>query len=307
MKKVRWLLALCLLLTGCSLARPEAESRTEDRFAGFYVVWESQWDSRSDFWSSDNPLLTEYGSHAVKLDKYGTFNFPDLVLFAQKEGEQWVFPGLEDGYSLFILHEERDFGPVTEVVSNMAPHDEGMHIVDTDDGSSETASGTIYYGPPLGEAGWDEYRQQEIWQAYRVYQAPDGTPYLDGSGNSFSGSGLLGSYTETHTCTTAENGESTTKATKITVAGEVVPRLEKLVVTQFDEANNILRADDLALREDLPEVRCEGDTAWVLVEEVSAGGTERTVYNVPDGEPVSHMVVLLSDEGLGHLAYLTIA
>jgi len=301
-------LALCVLLAGCSLAQPEAEGAAGDRFAGFYVVRDASFQDRSDFWSSGNPLLTEYGSQAVKVETYGTFQFPDLVLFARQEGEQWVFPGLEDGFSLFILHRQEDHGPVTEMVSNMGPGEEGMAIKSTDEGTSETGSGVVYYGPPLGAENWEQVDNDSIWHVYRVYQAPDGTPYLDGSGNSFGGGGGLGSYTETHTHTTTVNGESSEETVRLTVSSEAVPRLETLVVTQFDAGNTVLRADDLAIREELPEVRCEADTAWVLVEEVSAEGTARTLYNIPaeDEERVSHPVVLLDEAGLGQPVYLSI-
>lgn len=300
------LAALCLALAGCSLARPDA-GRAEDRFAGFYVVREDT-AARSNFWSSDNPLLEEYGSREVKLDRYGSFSFPDLVLFARKEGLGYVFPGLEGGFSLFILHEERSYGPVTEVVSNMAPGEEGTAIRDTDEGYSETISGTIYSGPPLGAKDWDPYNDKGVWHVYRVYVTQDGRPYLNGEGNSFVG-GFSG-YTETKTYTTNANGEKRTEeTTRVTVSSKTVPRLERLVVTEFDAGNHILRSQELPLQEDLPDVRCEAETAWVLVEEVSAGGTKRTLYDIPDSEdeyPDSHLVVLLDDKGVGQLAYLDI-
>lgn len=303
-------LALCLILTGCSLARPEAQGGTEDRFAGFYVVRET-WQNTSGvntFWSSDNPLLEEYGSREVKLDKYGSFSFPDLVLFARKEGEQWVFPGLEDGFSLFILHEERSYGSVTEVISNMAPGEEGTAIKDGDDSYYETISGTIYSGPPLGAKDWDPYSDKGVWQVYRVYVTQDGRPYLNGEGNSFVG-GFSG-YTETKTYTTNANGEKTREESiRVTVSSKTVPRLEELVVTEFGAENNILRSQELPLREDLPDIHCGAETAWVLVEEVSAEGTKRTLYDIPEEaeeDPESHMVVLLDDEGVGRPAYMTI-
>ena len=311
MKKISTLIlaALCLVLAGCSLARPEVE-RAEDRFAGFYVVRET-WQNTSGvntFWSSDNPLLEEYGSTAVDLGKYGTHAFPDLVLFARKEGGNYVFPGLEGGFSLFILHEERSYGSVTEVVSNMAPGVEGAHIKDSEDSYYETISGTIYSGPPLGAKDWDPYADKGVWQVYRVYVTPDGRPYINGEGNGFQG-GFSG-YTETNTYTTNTNGGKTREETlRVTVSSKTVPRLEKLVVTEFDAGNHILRSQELPLQEDLPDVRCGAETAWVLVEEVSAEGTKRTLYDIPagDGEqPDSHLVVLLDDEGVGQLAYLDI-
>ena len=308
MKKISALVlaALCLALAGCSLARPGAE-RAEDRFAGFYVV-RGDFNARSNFWSSDNPLLEEYGSREVKLDKYGSFAFPDLVLFARKEGLHYVFPGLEGGFSLFILHEERSYGPVTEVVSNMAPGEEGTAINDREDSYSETISGTIYSGPPLGARDWDPYNDKSVWQVYRVYVTQDGRPYLNGEGNSFVG-GFSG-YTETKTYTARANGEKTREESiRVTVSSKTVPRLEKLVVTEFGAENNILRSQELPLREDLPDIHCGAETAWVLVEEISAEGTKRTLYDIPreaEEYPDSHLVVLLDDEGVGQLAYLNL-
>lgn len=300
MKRINWLAAAvsALLLAGCSLARPEAEGAAADPFVGFYVVREEG----DGFF--DNPNLTEYGSSAVDLEGFGRFDLPREVLFAEQKGREYVFPGLENGYSLFVLHREEPHGAVTEVVSNMAPHKDGMAVRYTDDGHSETLSGTIYYGPPLGEEDWEEYDAQETWHAYRVYQAPDGRPYLDGSGNRFTGGGL-GAYTETRTNTITENGEAVESSLSVTVSGEAVPRLERLVVTQFDAKNQIVYSGDLS-RDELPEIHCAPETAWVLVEEHSGEGVVRTVYNAPDGEPISHPVVLLDGGGLGRLEYLQI-
>ena len=147
-----------------------------------------------------------------------------------------------------------------------------------------------------------------VWQVYRVYVTPDGRPYINGEGNGFQG-GFSG-YTETNTYTTNTNGGKTREETlRVTVSSKTVPRLEKLVVTEFDAGNHILRSQELPLQEDLPDVRCGAETAWVLVEEVSAEGTKRTLYDIPEEAeeyPDSHLVVLLDDEGVGQLAYLDI-
>lgn len=79
------------------------------------------------------------------------------------------------------------------------------------------------------------------------------------------------------------------------------------MATQFDENNAILQSDDLNLQNDRPELHCLPETAWVLVEEFTSDGTERAVYDPPEGEdPVSHEYVLLDEEGLGSMAYLNI-
>ena len=88
--------------------------------------------------------------------------------------------------------------------------------------------------------------------------------YLKNSGN---GSVGLGSYYETHTYASALAGKKASETIKVTVNMEYKPRLEKLTVSQFDGNNMLLQSDELALREELPELECLPDTAWVLVEE----------------------------------------
>lgn len=309
MKKNKFLLLAltALLLTGCSLARAEEamDSSMGDRLAGFYLVYTPD-ASRDNFYN--NPNLEEYGSFEAETEQFGTLSFPQPVLFAvEDEVGNYVFPGLENGYSLFSIEKEEETGHVTQMVSNMAPGEDTNNITVTDEGTSRTISGTVYFGPPLGVKDWDAYETNGIWHCYRVYQAPDDRVYIDGGGNSFGGGGGFG-YSESQTNTYTENGEAVTEAMSVSVKVETVPRMERLVVTQFDENNAILRSEDLALREDLPEITPDPAAAWVLVEEVGPEGTVRTVYNVPaaDEDPVTHQLVLLDDDGLGHLAYLTI-
>lgn len=305
-----WTLAV-LLLVGCSLARPEAAAESGDRWIGFYVVPSRGYVDHL----ADNPYVEEYGSFSAKTDQFGTLSIPRDALFAvEDEVGNYTFPGIEKGYSLFIYrkydpehsgYQDRNYS--VGVVSNMAPGEETTQIKYTGEGVSESASGVIYYGPPLGApADWDAYTNGDmIWRYYNVYQTADGRIYLNGDGDSVNG---LMSKTQTATNTLTENGESFTEILQVSVAMESAQRMERLVVTQFDGNNAILRSDDLTLGEELPEIACGPETAWVLVEEIGKDGAVRTAYNVPgpEEEPVSHKVVLLDGEGLGRLAYLTI-
>lgn len=304
MKKSKLLLLalLALTLTGCSLAQAEAPPESEDRWVGFYVV-PSQ-GGRDNFYN--NPYLEEYGALEVETEQFGTLTAPREVLFAlEDEFENYAFPGMETGFSLFYLDETTESSHCTRVVSDMAPYEDGVRIEERDEGSSITFGGTVCFGPPLGVADWDPYDDNTIWTFYRVYQTEDGRVYIDGEGNSANGP-ITQTSTETRTVT--ENGETTREETiSVTVAVKAVPRLERLAVTQFDGNNAILRSEDLSLQSDRVEVHCLADTAWILVEGISAEGVERTVYNVPESEgPVSHDYVLLDDDGYGNLAYLNI-
>ncbi len=290
MKRKLTVLLLALSLTGCSIAQPEAD--VPDRFAGFYVVFDADRSS----WS-DNPALTEYGARTAST-QYGAFTIPNQVLFAQEQDNQYIFPGLE-GYSLFLVNRTGSDGSIyTECVSNMSPSSEGFQKSVTDEGTSDRISGVIYAGEQQNEA-------HSHFTAYRVFQTPDGRIYLDGSGNGF-GTGGGAAYWETQNYTTTKNGESSTDTIEVKVTVEYAPRLEYLTVSQFDAENTILSSEDIALRDDLPEIRCLPETEWVLIEEQSADGTVRTAYNAHGDEPVDHAVVLLNDAGLGHTAYLQI-
>lgn len=295
------LLAVLLLadLTGGSLAQPEAG---EDRFAGLFLVYDAAGSGRHPF--NDNPNLTAAGSQTLDTE-YGVFSIPRNILVGQKTGDgQYIFPGV-DGLCLFLIHGEMDDGsPYTEVVSDMS--DCENHVTHTDTETLYECSGTAYLGPPL-DAGpdWDQY-DLGVLNYYRVYEAPDGTVYLDGGGNSSSG---LCTYWEDHTSSTTGGSEASSETIKVTVHVEYAPRLEKLTVSQFDGNNALLQSDELALRYDMPEVACLPETAWVLVEEQSADGTARSLYNAPreGGEPSAvHTVVLLDDDGFGRTAALNI-
>lgn len=303
MKRCKFVLLalLALTLTGCSLARAEAPSESGDRWVGFYVA-PSQ-GGRDNFYN--NPYLEEYGALEVETEQFGTLTAPREVLFAlEDEFENYAFPGMETGFSLFYLDETTETSHCTRTVSDMGPHD-GFHIVETDEGSSITFGGTVCFGPPVGVTDWDPYDDNTIWTFYRVYQTENGRVYIDGEGNSANGP-ITQTSAETRTVT--ENGETTREETiSVTVAVKAVPRLERLAVTQFDGNNSVLQSEDLSLQSERTEVRCLAETAWILVEEISADGVERTVCEVPVGEePVSHDYVLLDDDGYGHLACLNL-
>ena len=307
MKNRRWLLcALVVLLAGCSLAQPEEKKPDGDRFAGFYVVYTPNGSSDKFY---NNSYLEEYSAVPIETDQFGTLSFLQEVLFAvEDETGNYVFPGMADGYSLLLVEKNEEYGPVSDMFSNMAPGEEGYAIRVTDSGTSNTISGTIYCGSPLGAENWDKYESRGIWTCYRVYQAADGRVYMDGTGNSMGGGGGFECSEDRTQTFTDWNGKAVTESIDVHVQVEVVERMERLVVTQFDENNAIVRSDDLALRENLPSVKCEAETAWVLVEEISKDSTIRTAYSAPEegADPVQHMVILLDDEGLGKNDYLII-
>ena len=310
--KNKW---LCLLLAavltalaGCSLARPERETAAEDRWIGFYVVYNPP--GTYDTFSS-NPHLTEMGTTSLDTGEYGTLAFPREVLLGVEDPDtgDLTFPGLT-GYSLFIRHKQEDYGPVTQVVSNMSPGEEGTTLNSSDQGTAETASGVIWWGPPLdAPADWDPNGSPHCtWHAYRVFETADGqTVYLDGSGNSYSGGGNMG-FSEDAAYTYTENGESLTDSVSVSVSVKYTPRLTALRVVEFGDDNTVVNTTEVPLTEDLPALVPTADTAFLIVEEESGEGVKRTLYPASDWAEGAtyHEVVLLDQEGRGRGAYLAI-
>lgn len=310
--KNKW---LCLLLAavltalaGCSLARPERETAAEDRWIGFYVVYNPP-GTYTDFYN--NPHLTEMGTTSLDTGDYGALAIPREVLLGVEDPDtgDLSFPGLT-GYSLFIRHKQEEHGPVTAVQSDMSPGEEGTTVTSSDEGTAETASGVIWWGPPLDAAAdWDSYEDVGIWHAYNVYETADGqTVYLDGSGNSYSGGGSGMGFSSDATYTYTENGESRTDSISVSVSVKYTPRLTALRVVEFGDDNTVVNTTEVPLTEDLPALVPTADTAFLIVEEESREGVKRTLYARPDWAEgaVYHEVVLLDQEGCGRGAYLAI-
>lgn len=298
--------ALTALTAGCSLAQPEQETAPEERWIGLYVVYDPP-GTYTDF--SSNPNLTELGTESLDAGKYGSLTIPREVLLGEEDPDTGdiVFPGLE-GYSLFIRHKQEDSGYATVIQSDMSPG-EGQTVHSSDEGTAESASGVIWWGPPLDAAAdFDpDASPHSIWHGYNVYETSDGQVYLDGTGNSYGGAGSGMGFSSDAAYTYTENGETRKDSISVSVSVKYTPRLTALRVVEFDEDNSVVKTTALPLTEKLPSLAPEEGTAFLIVEEESAEGVKRTLYaagDFTDGAQY-HEVILLDQEGRGHGVYLT--
>ena len=299
--------ALTALTAGCSLARPEREAAQEDRWIGFYVVYNPPGSYDNIF--NSNPNLVEMGTTSLDTGEYGALAIPREVLPGEEDPDTGdiVFPGLE-GYSLFIRHKQEDSGYVTAIQSDMSPG-EGQTVHSSDEGTAESASGVIWWGPPLDAAAdWDPNEDgYGIWHAYRVFETADGQVYLDGTGNSYGAGGSDMGFSSDAAYTYTENGETRKDSISVSVSVKYTPRLTALRVVEFDGDNSVVKTTALPLTEELPLLTLESDTAFLVVEEESADGVKRTLYaagDFTDGAQY-HEVILLDEAGRGHGVYLT--
>ena len=298
-------LLLVVEATGGRLAQPE---RQEDRWVGFQVVFEPMPPSIEELEENpeayppeDRSHWVEYGSQELSVEGIGTVPIPREILIGtyQEETGEFVFPRL-DGYNAFLVTIKQEDG------SEVWCGSYGLSYAHSSVGGKEQSlSGTIYSGPPLEqEEHWGETEPEYVWRAYNVYQMPDGTVYLDGSGNSYGVSSGGMSFSSIATYTKTVNGESETISQTVEVRVEEVSRLETVVVKSFGAQDQLLEKQVLSLEEaDQAQVVLPEECDWVLVEEQYVDGTiKRTVYNVQDvgEEGVVHTLVLLDQQGKGY-------
>ena len=107
------LLAGLLLLSGCTLAQPERQSVSQDRFIGFQLVYEENrtidmsdpdWqEQEASIEPEDRSHWVEYGTQNVQTDRFGTLSLPREILIGEydEEHNRFYFPGKE-GYNCFL-------------------------------------------------------------------------------------------------------------------------------------------------------------------------------------------------------------
>ena len=306
-------LLLALGATGGQLAQPERHETQADRWVGFHVVYEAlplsmeELESHpEDYPEEDRSHWVEYGSQDLDVDGLGTLAIPREILIGeyQEETGGYLFPGLE-GYNAFLVARTLEDG--SQIWGNSI---DLAHAQAKVGGAEQSLSGIIYFGSPAGAPeNWAEQESDYAWRAYNVYQMPDGTVYLDDSGNSYGISPGGMSFSSTATDTRTVNGESETSTLTVEVNMEQVQRLEAAAVKLFDAADRLLATQEFSPEEaEDAHVSLPSECAWVLVEErYEDASLHRTVYSPLEQEgqeEIAHSLVLLDERGMGRAVSL---
>ena len=277
------LVLLLVLLRPVSLARPEAQNPTQDRWVGYYMVLRptADYDFGKD-WETygDTKILN------AQRQSDGRYAFTDL------EGQALFFEFLpptdpEDPYSATVAFQSG----VADAVHN-------MHI--TDQGNTEELSGTLYFGPSTTPApGGLGYS----WTACLVYQRADGSLYLT-DGQSFYGSGFT--FRQETTYASTLNGKGTQDTLSVELRTKMIPRLESCTFFQLDENGTLLdqttltEAEALALTDGSYQIPLAEGTACILIrqDEERDGQTYTTLSPQPDGSFTGELW-FLDERGVG--------
>ena len=274
---------LLVLLRPASLARPEAQNPAQDRWVGYYMVLRPIADYDFDWeWET-------YGDLKIlnaKLQSDGRYAFTDL------EGQALFFDFLpptdpEDPYSATVA-----------VQSDVAHMVHNVHI--TDNGNTETLSGTLYFGAPITPApGGLGYS----WTACLVYQREDGSLYLT-RGQSFYGGGM--SFQQETTYSSTINGRTTQDALSVELRTEMIPRVESCTFFQLDENGTLLdqstltEAEALALTNGSYQIPLAEGTACILIrQDEERDGTNYTTLSPQADGSFTGDLWFLDEGGVG--------
>jgi len=195
-------------------------------------------------------------------DELVSYRFPDLegILFASFR----IMPGKETQNTYWS-------GEAHEGICDVAF---GHHSMD--DGSRLELSGTVYFADTHPDPGL---------YFNPVYQTPDGEVYLLAGQGTFFGSAGMGcsaGHTMKEEASWTENGEKTAHSTEISVTMECVYPARSLVILQMDEKNQILSRRECNPEETMEELEPDPGCAYILVEEHTASGVRRGLYQKED-------------------------
>ncbi len=301
-KKILLLVTLSavLLLSACSLAKSEesAAAQVEDRLMGVYIIDQDTDGNLYDMegWIRDG--MENYDAGSINIDMPRMI-FP--AVYVQEE-HRYLFPGLK-GYALFVAEARDSDGayPYHTTCSDLQEVHVKYHTVDAGVTEEESPSkdgytnyeieGTLYRG--------DEISEGRYWRLLNVFQKPDGTVYLDGTGDAFGSSGAI---TLEEKCTQTVNGEKIEKGTtKVSVTIEEAKEADSGVLYWYGEKGELLMTQPLDL-EQVTELTWQEKAAWVVYEETFGEEVAYTLYEKgTEDAPTMLTIMTINEDGIGEV------
>ena len=271
---ITFLLILSLTLTGCQLAKPEAEAQaSQDMMVGVFVTTEYLDLLDLETYFAENPLQLISGNGNFR-DDFSNKNRYWATKTGTGENVSYQFENLEGMlYAMFYI--ETELSQFNRMNADPGICDGHREVRVTDEGMVYDLSGTIYFTQDASDA---------IFYMNPVYQTEEGEVYLvPGDGIHFSGD-LAGSMTQriTNTSTRTENGETTIHSTSVEITVQGIIPAESLTILCMDESSNIIQRLFYALEEIPTELDIPKNTAYVLVEEPINEEIRRSLYQPED-------------------------
>ena len=296
-------LSFVLLLSACTLAKPEEKQSAEmaDRFIGVYILDDAQANAIHEMegWVEDGTEQHEMDSVNIAL--------PRLIYKAEfVEGEhRYQFPGLK-GYALFAATVGQGQDAYTTTCSDLENVNVKFHTRDADLSIAQTGiedaemagsvtdyelTGTIYVENADSE--------NHYLRLMNVFQKPDGTIYLDGTGDAFSSAGSVS--LEEKSSRTVNGKKVELGTTKVTVTIEEAKEADSGILYWYGETGELLMTQPLD-PEQVTELTWQEKAAWVIYEETFGEEVVHTLYEKgTEEEPVCLSIMTINEDGIGKI------
>lgn len=266
-KVLALLLALCLL-SGCSLARPEAEEGNglgQDRMIGVFITRDylDLFDFESYIEDNLNTVMNGSGEIAPEdMEKYGG------RLYAEKTDEGYDF-GIE-GMGAFCVQGEQDGVPYSASYS-IGPMSLNLHSTVTDEGTEWDYSATVYV----------HCGGLEAFYTNPVYQDGEGRVYLTAgmgiSSEIVDGSSMSQAMSSEYTISSEGETQTYSMRVEVTFMGAELPKSYR--VLHMSKDSELLQTEDYT-PETLPEelLPCEG-AEYLIIETLNQDNVTRQVVS----------------------------
>ena len=266
-KVLALLLALCLL-SGCSLARPEAEEGNglgQDRMIGVFITRDylDLFDFESYLEDNLNTVMNGGGEISPEdMEKYGG------RLYAEKTDEGYDF-GIE-GMGAFCVQGEQDGVPYSASY-NIGPMSLNLHSTVTDEGTNWDYSATVYV----------HCGGLEAFYTNPVYQDSEGRVYLTAgmgiSSEIVDGSSMSQAMSSEYTISAEGETQTYSMRVEVTFMGAELPKSYR--VLHMSKDSELLQTEDYT-PETLPEelLPCEG-AEYLIIETLNQDNVTRQVVS----------------------------
>ena len=270
-----FILILSLALTGCQLAKPEAEAQNgQDMLVSVFITekYLDLFDLDAYFQDHANDLLNSSDITIENPEQYRNRIYAELT--KDENGRPYyAFPDLE-GSLLASFRMTPDENPENAYWSSIAGDwlcdvHSGHHASDT--GSGLELTGTVYFSSTHPQPGL---------YFNPVYQTPEGDVYLLSGQGTFMGGAFGGSATHSmkEESSRTEDGQESTHYAEITVTMDGVYPAHKVIILQMDAENQILSRLELEPQANTQELKPDENCAYILVEEHTSEGIRRNLY-----------------------------
>ncbi len=304
-KKVLLLVVLSgmLLLSACTLAKSEGSvpAEIEDRFVGVYIINDAEDENIYELegWVEDG--TEQHKMDSVKLD------LPRLIYPAVYVEEEhcYRFPGLE-GYALFAAKVGNGSDAYTTTQSDLVnvnvkfhTHNRDMSVVQTGD-EDTVMDGNVTDYELAGTIYVEDVDSENTYLRFmNVFQKPDGTIYLDGTGDALA---CAGAFSLEGKSTRTVNGEKVELGTtKVAVTIEEAKEADTGTLYWYGEKGELLMTQSLDL-EWVAELTWQEKAVWVIYEETFGDEVVHTLYEKgTEEEPTMLTVMTINEDGIGEV------